>query len=214
MPISSMSRWFFLRLRIGYIAAAVIGLMAMETTNAAPGSEKSGGKTEMATFGGGCFWCLEAVFETFKGVSSVVSGYAGGKQPNPTYEQVCSGRTAHAEVVQVAYDPAQITYAELLDIFWLSHDPTTLNRQGPDSGTQYRSIILYHDEAQKQAAENSKQAAAKQFSEPIVTEIVKLEKFYTAEEGHQDYYRRNPNKPYCVINITPKLQKLQKARKQ
>lgn len=163
--------------------------------------------------GGGCFWCLEAVLETFEGVKSVVSGYAGGKKANPTYEEVCSGRSGHAEVVQVEYDPKKITYEQLLEVFWLGHDPTTLNRQGPDSGTQYRSVILYHDEAQKQAAEKSKAAAQKQFSDPIVTEIVRLEKFYPAEEYHQDYYRRNPNKPYCAIYITPKLQKLQKKAK-
>ena len=205
-----MALSFWKASRIGYIAAIAVGLTAMETTNAAPEAAKS--KTELATFGGGCFWCVEAVFETLKGVSSVVSGYAGGKQPNPTYEQICSGRTEHAEVVQIAYDPTQISYDQLLEVFWITHDPTTMNRQGPDSGTQYRSIILYHDEAQKQAAEKSKQAAGKQFSEPIVTEIVKLEKFYPAEEYHQDYYRRNPNKPYCVINIPPKLQKLQKFK--
>ena len=197
---------------IGYIAAVVVGLTAMETTNAAPEAAKSSGKTELATFGGGCFWCTEAVFETLKGVSAVVSGYSGGKQPNPTYEQICSGRTEHAEVIQITYDPAQITYDQLLEVFWITHDPTTMNRQGPDSGTQYRSIILYHDDAQKQAAEKSKQAAGKQFSDPIVTEIVKLEKFYPAEDYHQDYYRRNPNKPYCAINIPPKLQKLQKLK--
>jgi len=205
-----MALSFWKASRIGYIAAIAVVLTAMETTNAAPEAAKS--KTELATFGGGCFWCVEAVFETLKGVSSVVSGYAGGKQPNPTYEQICSGRTEHAEVVQIAYDPAQISYDQLLEVFWITHDPTTMNRQGPDSGTQYRSIILYHDEAQKQAAEKSKQAAGKQFSEPIVTEIVKLEKFYPAEEYHQDYYRRNPNKPYCMINIPPKLQKLQKFK--
>jgi len=205
-----MALSFWKASRIGYIAAIAVGLTAMETTNAAPEAAKS--KTELATFGGGCFWCVEAVFETLKGVSSVVSGYAGGKQPNPTYEQICSGRTEHAEVVQIAYDPTQISYDQLLEVFWITHDLTTMNRQGPDSGTQYRSIILYHDDAQKQAAEKSKQAAGKQFSEPIVTEIVKLEKFYPAEEYHQDYYRRNPNKPYCVINIPPKLQKLQKFK--
>ena len=152
------------------------------------------------------------MFETLKGVSSVVSGYSGGKQPNPTYEQICTGQTEHAEVIQITYDPAQISYDQLLEVFWITHDPTTMNRQGPDSGTQYRSIILYHNDAQKQAAEKSKQAAGKQFSDPIVTQIVKLEKFYPAEEYHQDYYRRNPNKPYCAINIPPKLQKLQKFK--
>jgi peptide-methionine (S)-S-oxide reductase len=197
-----------------HLAFAVIGLavlLSKVTMNAAP--ETKTAKTELATFGGGCFWCLEAIFETFKGVNSVVSGYSGGKQPNPTYEQICSGRTAHAEVVQVSYDPSIISFEQLLEIFWQAHDPTTMNRQGPDSGTQYRSIILHHDDAQKQAAEKSKTAAGKQFSDPIVTEIVKLEKFYPAEDYHQDYYRKNPNKPYCAIYITPKLQKLQKAKR-
>jgi peptide-methionine (S)-S-oxide reductase len=200
----------FCKISIGPWLIAV-GLALGVTMNAA--DSKTTAKTELATIGGGCFWCLEAVFETLKGVNSVVSGYAGGKQPNPTYEQVCSGRTAHAEVVQISYDPAVITFDQLLEVFWATHDPTTLNKQFPDTGTQYRSIILHHDDAQKAAAEKSKQAAAKQFSDPIVTEIVKLEKFYPAEEDHQDYYRRNPNKPYCAIYITPKLQKLQKAKK-
>jgi len=180
------------------------------TTNAAPESAAKTNKTELATFGGGCFWCLEAVFETLKGVNSVVSGYSGGTKPNPTYKEVCGGQTAHAEVVQIEYDPTKITFDQLLEVFWVTHDPTTMNRQGPDSGTQYRSIILYHDDAQKQVAEKSKVTAQKNFKDPIVTEIVKLEKFYPAEEYHQDYFRRNPNQPYCVINIPPKLQKLQK----
>lgn len=170
-------------------------------------------KTEKAVFGGGCFWCLEAVFETFDGVKSVVSGYAGGRTQNPTYEQICTGESGHAEVVQIEYDPAKISFDQLLEIFWITHDPTTLNRQGPDAGTQYRSIVLYQNEKEKAASEKSKQTAAKKFSDPIVTEIVALQKFYPAEAYHQDYYRRNPNKPYCAIYITPKLQKLQKIKK-
>src|SRR5688572_21038047 len=136
MRPSGMALAFWKRSCIGYIAAVVVGLTVMETSHAAPEAAKSSGKTELATIGGGCFWCVEAVFETLKGVSSVVSGYAGGKQPNPTYEQICSGRTEHAEVVQIAYDPAQISYDQLLEVFWITHDPTTMNRQGPDSGTQ------------------------------------------------------------------------------
>lgn len=193
------------------VFGAVFILGSLLSMNAAP--ETKPVKTELATMGGGCFWCIEAVLETFEGVKSVVSGYAGGKKANPTYEEVCSGRSGHAEVVQVEYDPKKITYEQLLEIFWEGHDPTTLNRQGPDSGTQYRSIIAYHDEAQKKAAEKSKADAQKKFSDPIVTEIVALEKFYPAEDYHQDYYRRNPNKPYCAIYITPKLQKLQKKAK-
>ena len=188
-----------------------LGFNAMETAGAE--TSKAGGKRELATLGGGCFWCLEAVFETFKGVHSVVSGYSGGKTPNPTYKEVCNGDTEHAEVVQIEYDPAEISYDKILEIFWLTHDPTTLNRQGPDSGTQYRSVIYYHDDNQKGIAEKSKAAAQKDFKDPIVTEIAKLQKFYPAEEYHQDYYRRNPNKPYCAIYITPKLQKLQKVKK-
>jgi peptide-methionine (S)-S-oxide reductase len=169
-------------------------------------------RSRLATLGGGCFWCVEAVFETFEGVNSVTSGYAGGATPNPTYEQVCSGRTGHAEVVQVEFDPARISFEQLLEIFWEAHDPTTLNRQGPDTGTHYRSIILYHDDAQKRAAEKSRQQAQTRFSDPIVTEIAPLARFYRAEEYHQDYYRKNPNQPYCVAIISPKLQKLQRSK--
>ena len=170
-------------------------------------------KTELATLGGGCFWCLEAAFEMFAGVKAVTSGYAGGHTLNPTYEQVCGGATGHAEVIQIEFDPAEISVAQLLEIFWEAHDPSTLNRQGPDEGTQYRSIILYHDENQKQAAEASRATAASRFSNRIVTEIVPLTRFYPAEEYHQDYFRKNPHKPYCAVVISPKLQKLQQLRK-
>lgn len=166
--------------------------------------------TELATYGGGCFWCVEAVFQRLDGVKSVASGYAGGKNENPTYEQVCSGNSGHAEVIQIEYDPKKISYADLLDVFWQAHDPTTLNRQGADRGTQYRSIILYHDEQQKKAAEASKKAAAPQFPDPIVTEIVPLTKFYKAEKYHQNYFNNNPNAPYCQFVIRPKLDKLLK----
>ena len=170
-------------------------------------------KTQLATLGGGCFWCTEALYETFDGVKSVTSGYAGGRTPNPTYEQVCEGDTGHAEVIQIEFDPAKISYEQLLDVFWEIHDPTTLNRQGADHGTQYRSIILYHDEAQKKAAEKSKAAAAKKFKDAVVTEVSPLAKFFQAEAYHQDYFRKNPNKPYCAYVISPKLQKLQKLKK-
>jgi peptide-methionine (S)-S-oxide reductase len=165
-------------------------------------------KLEKATFGAGCFWCIEAVFQRIKGVKSVISGYSGGKVENPTYEEVCSGRTGHAEVVQITFDPKVISYEEILDVFWKVHDPTSLNRQGPDEGTHYRSIILYHDEEQKRIAEKSRAEVSKSFDKPIVTEIRPLTKFYKAEDYHQDYYNRNRNAPYCRLVIHPKLEKL------
>lgn len=167
---------------------------------------------ELATFGGGCFWCTEAYFETLKGVDGAVSGYAGGPTPNPTYEAVCSGTTGHAEVIQVSYDPAVITYEQLLDFFWKAHNPTTLNQQGADVGTQYRSIILYHNEAQKAAAEKAIKTAEALFRDPIVTQVVPLTKFYPAEAYHQDYFRLNPEKGYCKVVIAPKLEKLKKSK--
>lgn len=172
--------------------------------------KNTGLKTEFATFGGGCFWCIEAVFERIDGVQSVTSGYAGGMKKNPTYEEVCTGRTGHAEVVQIEYDPKKISYDELLDIFWKAHDPTTLNRQGADVGTQYRSIILYHNEAQKGAALKSKGniGSSGAFSDPIVTEIEPLDTFYPAEQYHQNYYEKNPSAGYCTIVIRPKLKKM------
>jgi peptide-methionine (S)-S-oxide reductase len=163
---------------------------------------------EKATFGAGCFWCVEAVFERLEGVRSVVAGYAGGAKPNPTYSEVCSGTTGHAEVAQITYDPAKISYERLLDVFWESHDPTTLNRQGADIGTQYRSVIFTHDDRQKHAADKSKADAAKSFDTPIVTEIRPLDHFYEAENYHQDYFRNNPEAPYCLFVIKPKLKKL------
>jgi peptide-methionine (S)-S-oxide reductase len=168
-------------------------------------------KLEKATFGGGCFWCQEAVFERVRGVKSVVSGYAGGNNSaRPFYEMVGTGMTGHAEVVQIEYDPAVVSYNDLLKIFWASHDPTTLNRQGPDEGTQYRSIILYHNEEQKLAAQKSYEeiTAAHVFPNPIVTQLVTLKKFFPAERYHQDYFRRHRNEPYCQAEIVPKLQKL------
>ena len=175
-----------------------------------PESGKATNHTELATFGGGCFWCIEAVFERLDSVKSVTSGYAGGKTENPTYAEVCSGATGHAEVAQIEYDPGRVTFEQLLDIFWEAHDPTTLNRQGADSGTQYRSAIFYHSEAQKTAALKSRKAAQAAFKNPIVTEIVPLGKFYKAENYHQDYFRNNSRAPYCQIVIRPKLEKLQK----
>src|ERR1035441_1714045 len=188
-------------------------LLIAPPMNAGPESTNAPQKLEIATFGGGCFWCAEAVFQRIPGVKSVISGYAGGSTPNPTYDQVCTGITGHAEVVQIEFDPSIITYDKLLEVFWEAHDPTTLNRQGNDHGTQYRSIILYSNEAQKTAAEKSKAEAQKALVKPIVTEIVPLKKFYKAEGYHQDYYRDNPNQPYCRMIIRPKVEKFEKKLK-
>lgn len=165
------------------------------------------------TLGAGCFWCVEAVFQQIKGVQSVVSGYSNGKVKNPTYKEVCSGLTGHAEVVQVTYDPTIVSFESILEVFWGTHDPTTLNRQGADRGTQYRSGIFYHTEEQKRIAEKLKKElnAAKVFNQPIVTEITAVETFYEAENYHQDYYEANGSAPYCRIVIQPKLDKLKKV---
>ncbi|MBN1430957.1 MAG: peptide-methionine (S)-S-oxide reductase MsrA [Anaerolineae bacterium] len=169
-------------------------------------------KYEVATFGAGCFWCIEAVFQRLRGVEQVVSGYAGGQIEHPSYERVCSGTTGHAEVVQISYDPTIITFVDLLEVFWHIHDPTSLNRQGADVGTQYRSAIFYHTEEQKAAAEKSKHEAeaSGNWSKPIVTEITPFTCFYEAEPYHQDYYRLNPNQGYCRLVIDPKIRKFQK----
>jgi peptide-methionine (S)-S-oxide reductase len=190
------------------LAAGALDLSAL----AQPINSMNTNKTELATFGGGCFWCMEAVFERLPGVKSVASGFAGGRTANPTYEQVCAGDTGHAEVTQIEFDPAKISYEKLLDVFWQAHDPTTLNRQGADEGTQYRSIILFHSKTQKLAAEKSKAAAQKQFQHPIVTEIVPFTKFYKAEGYHQEYYDNNSSAPYCRMVIAPKLEKLEEKR--
>lgn len=169
-------------------------------------------KLETTTLGAGCFWCIEAVFQNLKGVQSVVSGYTGGQVENPTYEQICTGTTGHAEVAQIIFDPAVISFEDLLYVFWRTHDPTTLNRQGADVGTQYRSAIFYDSEEQKEIAEKSKAktGASDLWPDPIVTEISQLDKFYNAEEYHQDYYKLNPNQPYCRLVIDPKIRKLKK----
>jgi peptide-methionine (S)-S-oxide reductase len=192
------------------IAVALVALVYSLTSTMNAQTPASSGKkgTALATFGGGCFWCIEAVFQRIDGVSSVASGYAGGKTESPTYKEVCSGETGHAEVLQIEFDPKKVSYEKLLEVFWLAHDPTTLNRQGNDVGTQYRSIILYSDEGQKAAAEKSKKAAQAQFDSPIVTEITPLKKFYRAEGYHQNYYNNNPNVPYCAFVIRPKLKKV------
>jgi peptide-methionine (S)-S-oxide reductase len=167
---------------------------------------------ELATLGGGCFWCLEAVYSELQGVEQVVSGYAGGHVRNPTYREVCSGATGHAEVVQITFDPSVISYRDLLRIFFTIHDPTTLNRQGADVGTQYRSIILYHDETQKRTALEVMEEVTRQglWPNPIVTELKPFDAFYPAEEYHQRYFARNPLQPYCQVVIAPKVAKFRK----
>ena len=166
--------------------------------------------TELATLAGGCFWCLEAVFEQLRGVTKVTSGYSGGRVPNPSYEAVCTGTTGHAEVVQVAFNPDEISFHDLLGVFFTIHDPTTLDRQGGDVGTQYRSAIFYHDDGQRRVAEDliRELEAEHVFDDPIVTKIEPLHGFYPAEEYHREYYRRNANQPYCRAVIAPKVAKL------
>jgi peptide-methionine (S)-S-oxide reductase len=165
-------------------------------------------RTQTAILGGGCFWCVEAVYERMPGIISVTSGYAGGETENPTYDDICTGKTGHAEVVRIEYDPEKISYEKIIDLFWDAHDPTTLNRQGADVGTQYRSIILPENDEQAKLARESKERAQAKFKAPIVTQIVPLEKFYPAEDYHQDFYRQNPLHPYNMAVIRPKLQKL------
>ncbi len=170
------------------------------------------GQLETATLAGGCFWCLEAVYDEIEGVEDVTSGYAGGSTPHPTYEQVCSGQTGHAEVVQIEFDPSEISFDEILDVFFTIHDPTTLNRQGNDVGTQYRSAIFYHSPEQEQIAREkiAELAAAKLWERPIVTEVVPMTAFYPAEEYHEEYFARNPYQPYCQLVVAPKVAKARK----
>jgi peptide-methionine (S)-S-oxide reductase len=169
-------------------------------------------RTEVATLGGGCFWCLEAVYDELRGVESVESGYSGGSVPNPTYRQVVTGTTGHAEVVQVTFDPEAVSFREILEVFFTIHDPTTLNRQGADVGPQYRSAIFYHDEEQRRVAEEliSELEAEGVWDHPIVTEVTPFERFYIAEDYHQEYYRNNAYQPYCQVVITPKVAKFRK----
>lgn len=184
-------------------------LLAVQNANA----QKQ--KLHKATFGMGCFWCTEALFERLNGVSSVKSGYEGGDVANPSYEEVCSGTTNHAEVTEITYDPTKISYDELLEVFWKSHDPTTLNRQGADVGTQYRSVIFYHTDEQREIATKYKTELNKTnaFGKPVVTTIVKAEPFYVAENYHQDYFLKNGELPYCRLVILPKMEKLEKLFK-
>lgn len=214
-------------MKLTLLASLVVAVMTVAAGAAEKKAmpENSSSSTERLTFGGGCFWCIEAVFQRLDGVKKVVSGYAGGTVANPTYEQVCEMTTGHAEVVQIEFDPKTIPLSHLLDIFWAAHDPTSVLKkdtymhgkmlpkgtaiQGNDAGPQYRSIILYENDAQKTAAEQSKAAAQKDFADPIVTEIVPLKAFYAAEGYHQNYYNLNKSRnPYCSVVITPKLQKL------
>jgi peptide-methionine (S)-S-oxide reductase len=210
------------------IAVAATGLLARASAQdtdqpSAPSGQQSatGGdapaadRLETATFGSGCFWCTEAVFERLKGVKSVVSGYSGGELPRPTYDQVSSGTTGHAEVVQITFDPATISYGDLLRVFWQTHDPTTLNRQGPDVGTQYRSAIFYHSDEQHKIAEQYKRQLNEggTFEAPIVTEITAYKHFFPAEKYHQDYFDVNPAQRYCALVISPKVEKFQKEFK-
>tara|TARA_B100000242_G_scaffold251244_1_gene192941 strand:+ start:295 stop:873 length:579 start_codon:yes stop_codon:yes gene_type:complete len=169
-------------------------------------------KSEIATLGGGCFWCVEAVFQRVDGVLSVKPGYAGGNVKNPTYKQICTGNTGHAEVAKIEFDPSKITYSQILNVFWQSHDPTTLNRQGNDVGTQYRSVIFFHNESQREIAKKSKIDAEESgyWDDEIVTEITLLNNYYDAEDYHDNYYNDNPNQPYCLFVIKPKLDKLEK----
>ncbi|ATL49978.1 peptide-methionine (S)-S-oxide reductase [Chitinophaga caeni] len=171
--------------------------------------------TAVATFGNGCFWCSEAIFQSLEGVLKVESGYSGGTVPDPTYKEVCTGTTGHAEVIQITYDPTKISYDDLLAAFWESHDPTTLNRQGNDVGTQYRSVVFYHDDEQKEKAEYYKKKLDESgaYKDPIVTEIAPFSKFYKAENYHQDYYNLNGSQPYCHYVIKPKLEKFRKVFK-
>lgn len=188
-----------------YINLFILFSMGMNKENA----------KDTATFGAGCFWCVEAVFDQLKGVESVKSGYSGGTIKNPAYKEVCTGRTGHAEVVQITYNPDIISFEELLEVFWTVHDPTSLNRQGADVGTQYRSAIFYHNEQQKEiAAAYIKQLdATETFGKPIVTELTKFKSFYPAEDYHEDYYQRNGEQPYCRMVIRPKVNKFQKQFK-
>jgi peptide-methionine (S)-S-oxide reductase len=198
---------------IGLSAFALLVTCAVAGPEQTKPMQNSTNHLETATVGGGCFWCTEAIYQMLPGVKSVASGYAGGTKVNPTYQEVCTGKTGHAEVIQIQFDPTVVSYDKILSTFWEAHDPTTLNRQGNDHGTQYRSIILYSSEEQRVAAEKSKAEAQKHFSKPIVTEIVPLKAFYKAEGYHQDFYRTNPDQSYCRYVIRPKVEKFEQKLK-
>ncbi len=209
-----MKQTFFFILFAGWAASGLLAqtpkkeasMPATQTANTLDSLLKNT-QTETATLGGGCFWCVEAIYQDLKGVLKVESGYSGGKVPNPSYREVCNGTTGHAEVIQVTFDPAVIGYRDILEVFFTVHDPTTLNRQGHDVGTQYRSVIFYHSPEQQVIAEEVKKSAQEIWDDPIVTEIAPFGQFYKAEDYHQNYYKANPNQPYCSIVITPKVRK-------
>ncbi len=182
-------------------------------TNLSSGDKMSETKWELATFGGGCFWCTEAIFQRLKGVEKVVSGYSGGFVENPTYKQICEGNTGHAEVIQISFDPKRISYGEILEVFWKTHDPTTLNRQGNDVGPQYRSVVYFHNDSQKHAAEAGLKKISGMFDRPVVTEISPLGVFYPAEAYHQNYFNQNGGQSYCAFVIKPKVEKFEKSFK-
>lgn len=196
-----------------YSSLAVTLFIFMMLSSFVDAANLPSSSTEQLTLGGGCFWCTEALFQKYPGVLSVKAGFAGGTTKNPTYEEVCTGKTGHAEVIQITYDPSKVSYEQLLDLFWRAHDPTTFNQQGADHGPQYRSLILTNSSEQQQAAEASKKKAQAYFNKPIVTEIKPLTTFYPAEEHHQDYYLKNKNAPYCQLVIAPKLEKLLPVQK-
>lgn len=210
-------------MKSGIFLSALL-LLALTSCGQRPAADANKGMTtekkeqsglQLATFGNGCFWCTEAIFQRLNGVEKVVSGYTGGKVKNPTYKEVCSGLTGHAEVIQITYDPKKISFDELLEVFWKTHDPTTLNRQGADEGTQYRSAVFYHNEEQKQLAieYRKKLDASGAFDNPIVTEITASTEFYPAEDYHQNYFNLNGNAPYCSYVIQPKIEKFEKVFK-
>lgn len=209
-----MKYFSYLLLTVCFALSFFPGISIMSSEKIAASDEKKE-NLETATFGMGCFWCSEAVFQRIPGVHSVVSGYSGGHVKNPTYEQVSTGTTGHAEVVQIEFDPQQVSFSELLDVFWKLHDPTTLNRQGPDVGTQYRSVIFYHHEKQKAEAQEAKRRldASGAFSSPIVTEIAPFQAFFPAENYHQEYYNLHGRYPYCNYVIRPKVEKIEKYLK-
>jgi len=194
-------------IKLSLIILLIISVVGGQQGGREPMSKQ---KLGIATLGGGCFWCVEAVFERVEGVVDVINGYAGGHKKNPTYSDVTSGDTGHAEVCQISYDPNKISFEGILEIFWQAHDPTTLNRQGNDSGTQYRSAIYFHNKKQEELAEASIKKASKNFKDPLTTELKALDEFYLAEVYHQDYFENNPNVPYCTFVIAPKLNKLKK----
>ncbi len=206
-----------MRIKMKFIIAGVLIVFSIATSQvkSITKGKKMEQRSEVVTLGAGCFWCVEAVYQQLEGVEKVESGYSGGTVKNPTYEQVCSGRTGHAEVIQVSFDPEKITFKELLEVFFRTHNPTTLNKQGADAGTQYRSAIFYHSNEQKTIAEQVKKEtdAAKIWDDPVVTEIAPFTEFFKAEEYHQNYYEQNSYQPYCMMVINPKLSKFKKEFK-